>query len=168
MSLDDRFKSLLAGQVLWSIAAKLLKAELSQIVFHYANLTRKPAGTWPAIAWHRDNENTYFCPEDDHFLRLLIPLQGMSKINGGTGIVASSHVNACHIIATDENQVIYPAVSAGSVLAIHPSLLHGGQPNRSHLERDVIIMQFGVQGSSLRHQEALELGALKTWQDFKL
>ncbi|MCB5190014.1 phytanoyl-CoA dioxygenase family protein [Methylobacillus arboreus] len=158
---DGHFVSLLAEQALWSIAARLLATEIGQVIFHYSNLTRKPAGIGPSIVWHRDAENTYFCPNNDRLLRLLIPLQGMSRENGGTAVVPGSHLDTKIDKTTlDEHTVIHPELAAGDVLAIHSQLLHGGAPNRSHRERDVLIMQFGVAGATFRHQEVLELGAL--------
>lgn len=167
LALDRRFVSLLSEEPLWSIAANLLDTQAGNIVFHYANLTRKPAGTGPAISWHRDNENTFFCPEDDSFLRLLIPLQGMSQENGGTAVVPGSHLDDSMDKNTlDKDAIVHPDVEAGDVLAIHPRLLHGGTPNRSHRERDVVIVQFGIAGARFRFQEALEMGALHTRDTF--
>ncbi|MPS47954.1 phytanoyl-CoA dioxygenase family protein [Methylobacillus sp.] len=167
LTLDRRFVSLLSEYPLWSIAANLLETQAGNIIFHYANLTRKPAGIGPAISWHRDNENTYFCPEGDDFLRLLIPLQDMSQENGGTAVVPGSHLNHSMDKHTlDKDAIAHPDVEAGDVLAIHPCLLHGGSPNRSDRERDVIIVQFGIAGARFRFQEELETGALHTRATF--
>ena len=166
LAVDRRFGPLLSEPALWSIAASLLDVELRHVVFHYSNLTRKPAGIGPSISWHRDAETTYFCPDDDRFLRLLIPLQGMSQENGGTAVMPGSHLNKIEKNELDGSAVIYPSLAAGDVLAIHPQLLHGGEPNRSSKERDVLIVQFGVSGAGFRYQETMELGSLHTRDTF--
>ena len=166
LAADRRFGPLLSEPALWSIAANLLDVELGRVVFHYSNLTRKPAGIGPSVNWHRDGENTYFCPDDDRFLRLLIPLQDMSQENGGTAVMPGSHLNKIGENKPDSNAVIHPCLTTGDVLAIHPQLLHGGEPNRSGKERDVLIVQFGVSSAGFRYQEVLETGSLHTLDTF--
>ena len=155
IALDGGFAALFHTESLWRCAARLLECEPADVVFHFCNLTRKPRGIGPAVGWHRDAGNQYFASEDNRTLRLLLPLQGMRADNGATAVVPGSHVDPG---AAVDNALI-PDVPAGAGLALHAAVLHGGSPNRSGQDRDVIVIQFGVRGSTLSHQadEALAL-----------
>jgi ectoine hydroxylase-related dioxygenase (phytanoyl-CoA dioxygenase family) len=147
MALEPRFAAIFGTERIWLCAAALLGCPPAQLVFHFSNITRKPAGYGPAVGWHRDADNSYFASADAVTLRLLIPLHDMSASNGGTGIATGSHRD-------DEPaaQRQHPAVPAGGGLALHARVLHGGEPNRSTQERDVFVLQFGVAGAVLTHQ----------------
>lgn len=140
------FARFFAQQTLWDYVAELFNCAPSELLFHFSNLTRKPAEIGPAIGWHRDAENTYFASQDGRTIRLLIPLQHMSAQNGGTAVVPYSHLHA----NADSQTALCPEVPTGSCLALHSATLHGGTPNRSGLERDVIVLQFGLASSPLR------------------
>lgn len=160
LALDSRFARLLSQQSIWTCVAELLECAPSDLRFHFCNLTRKPSEIGPAIGWHRDAENKYFASHDGRTLRLLIPLQFMSARNGGTAVVPGSHIQ----IDTPIDAAFCPEVVPGACLALHSGTLHGGSPNRSEQERDVIVIQFGVCSSTLRYQ-ANETLSLSTRED---
>lgn len=161
IALDSRFARLFCIASLWTTASKLLECAREEVVFHFSNVTRKPPLNGPAIGWHRDADNSYFASVDHRTLRLLLPLQHMSGDNGGTQIVASSHLPG----ATHDDLISVPAIAPGSCLVLHSMVRHGGSPNRSNDERDVIVLQFGVISSELRHK-ADELLALSGREAF--
>jgi ectoine hydroxylase-related dioxygenase (phytanoyl-CoA dioxygenase family) len=147
--MDARFACIFSNPLLWKYAADLLECPVDEVIFHFANITRKPAGIGPAINWHRDANNKYIAPADHRIIRLLIPLQNMSETNGGTALLPGSHLDK---EITDLAHAVYPWVMAGDVLAIHAEVLHGGSPNRSKEERDVMVLQFGVKASDFAHK----------------
>ncbi len=160
IAMDGRFACILASPLLWEYAAGLLECPLDECRFHFANITRKPAGIGPAINWHRDANNKYIATADRQMIRILVPLQDMSEVNGGTAVLPGSHLQKDSM---DFSNAICPPVLAGSGLAIHSELLHGGSPNRSQQERDVIIVQFGLQASifTYKAEEKLSFCNLK-------
>ncbi|MGH8382399.1 phytanoyl-CoA dioxygenase family protein [Pseudomonas sp.] len=160
IALEPRFARLFSQQSIWNCVAELFGCAPSDLLFHFSNLTRKPSEVGPAIGWHRDAENTYFASQDGRTVRLLIPLQFMSGENGGTAVVPSSHLEAD--AATD--CALCPEVPPGGCLVLHSATLHGGSPNRSGQERDVIVIQFGLRSSTLRCK-APERLALSTRED---
>ncbi len=168
VSLDPRFASLFSSEALWCAAANLLACSREDVVFHFSNVTRKPALKGSGVGWHRDSCNTYFASSDRRTLRLLLPLQPMSKVNGGTEIVAGSHLPGTSLTANDEGFIRCPLIAPGSCLALHPEVLHGGSPNRSVAERDVIVFQFGVVTSELQHRanETLSLSGRDGFMNF--
>lgn len=165
VSLDSRFARLFSIDALWSTAAKFLACTPREVVFHFSNITRKPPLKGPAVGWHRDADNTYCASTDHRALRLLLPLQQMSVNNGGTKIVAASHLPGATQTANDENFICNPTVAPRSCLVLHSEVLHGGSPNRSAAERDVIVIQFGVITSELQHR-ANELLSLSSRESF--
>ncbi|MDD1015079.1 phytanoyl-CoA dioxygenase family protein [Pseudomonas rubra] len=148
MTLEPRFTSVLSAASVWTSVAALLGCETEEVVLHFCNLTRKPQSTGPAVGWHRDADNRYFASRDKRTLRLLIPLQAMSAENAGTAVVPGSH--RCQEAAIEH--ALCPHVPVGAGLALHCEVLHGGAPNRSRLERDVLVIQFGVRSSVLSYQ----------------
>ncbi len=168
ISLDSRFARIFAAELLWYWASRLLSCSQEAVVFHFSNITRKPSLTGPAISWHRDRDNTYFASSDYRMLRFLLPMQPMSQINGGTEIIAGSHLSDITWTDVEKSEICYPTVNPGSCLVLHAGVLHGGSPNRSTTERDVIVLQFGVATSALRYQadEALSLFDRETFIHF--
>jgi hypothetical protein len=146
--LDARFALLFSTPILWQSAAKLLESDLSKVVFHLSNITRKPAHIGPAIGWHRDINNTYHASVDGCTIRMLLPVQAMDVENGGTEIQPGSHLEP-RSIAQTVAPIVTPLVSPGSGLVLHANVLHGGGPNRSNIDRDVIVIQFGLASSEL-------------------
>ena len=160
-ALQPGFARLLCLQSIWRCVAGLLDCAPEEVLFHFCNLTRKPGDIGPAVGWHRDADNRYFASDDGRTLRLLIPLQCMNAGNGGTAVVPGSHLHADKTVDT----ALYPEVVPGGCLALHSGTLHGGSPNRSGQDREVIVMQFGLRSSILRCQ-ASEAMALSTREDF--
>ncbi|MCP1465551.1 phytanoyl-CoA dioxygenase family protein [Pseudomonas sp. S3E17] len=160
IALEPRFARLLSQKSIWTCVAELLECASSDLLFHFCNLTRKPSEVGPAIGWHRDADNKYFASHDGRTLRLLIPLQFMSARNGGTAVVPGSHIQTDTPVET----ALYPDVAPGACLALHSATLHGGSPNRSEQEREVIVIQFGLCSSTLRCQ-ADETLSLATRED---
>lgn len=157
LALDRRFLDFVQDARLWAIAADCLEIGEDRVVFHFSNVTRKPPLTGPSIAWHRDYANTYFCPVEPDFVRLLVPLQAMSLENGGTGVVPGSHREGdrrarCKLSADVPVDAVFPALEAGDVLAIHPKVVHGGPPNRGTGQRDLLVFQFGKKDAPLRFE----------------
>lgn len=160
LALEPRFARLLSQESIWTCVGELLECASSDLLFHFCNLTRKPSEVGPAIGWHRDADNKYFASHDGRTLRLLIPLQFMSVRNGGTAVIPGSHIQTDAPVET----ALYPDVAPGACLALHSATLHGGSPNRSEHERDVIVIQFGLCSSTLRYQ-ANETLSLSTRND---
>ncbi|MBK0391855.1 phytanoyl-CoA dioxygenase family protein [Ramlibacter algicola] len=148
LALDERFLRVLSQEALWRAAARLLRCNDDEVRFHFCNLTRKPAGVGPGLAWHRDAENTYMAPADGRMLRLLVALQATDERNGATRVVARSHRHADS--RPPEPSGPCPALVAGDALAVHPRVLHGGDPNRSAHDRELLVVQFGVAGLDMR------------------
>ncbi|EPJ93840.1 phytanoyl-CoA dioxygenase family protein [Pseudomonas psychrophila] len=161
VALEPGFARFLCQQSIWTCAARLLDCAPAEVLFHFSNITRKPGEIGPAVGWHRDADNRYFASDDGRTLRLLIPLQHMSAGNGGTAVVPGSHLHAETAIDT----ALSPDVPAAGCLALHSGTLHGGLPNRSRQNRDVIVIQFGVRSSHLR-AHASEAMALSSREDF--
>jgi ectoine hydroxylase-related dioxygenase (phytanoyl-CoA dioxygenase family) len=90
-ALDVRFRRLIVQESLWQLAASLLSVQFADVVYHYAQVVRKPGRIGPALSWHRDYGNTYISTDGPYFVRLLIPVQGMGQENGGTGVVSRSN-----------------------------------------------------------------------------
>ena len=148
------FVRILAQENLWALAAGLL--ETDDVVYHFSNLTRKPARIGPNLTWHRDYPNKYICPAASrHFFRLLIPLEKMDAENGCTLVIPQSH----HV--SDEQAVqedMRPAfdlatavpltAQAGEAFAIHPKVIHGGTENRSARNRNLLVIQFAARTSA--------------------
>jgi hypothetical protein len=167
IGLDPAFCDFLSDDALWHLAARLLQVDTAEVVYHYAQVIRKPALVGPALSWHRDYANSYVSTDGPHFIRLLIPLQESAEENGGTCVVPKSHAisdeEALRREGMEENGdgSVCPHLSSGDVLAIHSKLVHGGNPNRSKRDRDVLAVQFAVQSARILHSakdfEALTL-----------
>lgn len=97
VSLDSRFAKIFSVRVLWARAGEVLDCAPQKVVFHFSNITRKPAFKGPAVSWHRDADNTYFASVGGRTLRFLLPLQLMSKITGGPEIVMGYHLSGAKI-----------------------------------------------------------------------
>lgn len=144
--LQPAFAKIIARPNIWYVAACLLKVKVDELVFHFANITRKPAMIGPALGMHRDADNKYYASADRQTIRLLFPMQLMTSENGGTEILAGSHIKNNDTFSSE-----FPTVSAGSCLALHSEVIHGGIANRSKIERDVIVIQFGLRDSTLTY-----------------
>lgn len=150
-----RFRPQLAAVVTDPLIVQLARHSLGTetIQYHFANITAKAPRGSRAISWHRDYPNQYMSPRRSRFVRVMVCLDGMDADNGGTQFVPGSH------LITDEQAVEnerggFPAGQSdgpvetaacppGSLVLIHPKVLHGGQPNRSGQPRRNIIVQWG-------------------------
>lgn len=152
LALNPRFAPLLSVASLWECASELLACAPEEVVFHMSNVIRKPVRIGPAVGWHRDADNTYCATVDRRTVRLILPLHPMSRANGGTALQVGSHVNTATFTDQASGAVCCPSVYPGSCLAIHADTLHGGAPNRSEIDRDVIVAQFGLSQSILAYR----------------
>jgi len=145
------FLNLILNQELWDAAKQILQSE--SIIYHFSNVTRKPAYLGPNLSWHRDYPNEYICPEDSNcFFRALIPLEAMSEDNGCTEIIPNTHVvsdafaqeaKRSQIIDFNTTETIPLCGQPGDMIAIHPKIVHGGRENRSNYDRNLVVIQFG-------------------------
>ncbi len=170
--LSEEFRTFLVHEPLWELAAMILRTDVVDVVYHFAQVIRKPARIGPAVSWHRDYPNTYVCSRTSNFVRLLVALDDMSYVNGGTGIVPESHliddeeVWRRRDLAENGGGAVYPTMEAGQVLAIHPKAVHGGGPNRSPSDRDLLVTQFGVRSAELIHRADAEYLTLCGREEF--
>lgn len=153
--LSPALKALVEFPALWASAREVLGEE--NIVCHFSNVTRKPAQVGPNISWHRDYPNGYICPkESSDFFRFLVPLEKMDEENGCTLAIPGSH------LLLDEEALLEPKhhdlstaipliADAGTAVAIHPKLLHGGKENRSKRNRNLVVIQFGKRTKEFLH-----------------
>ena len=120
--------------------------DTSEIVTHFANLTMKSAHVGSGISWHRDYPNKFICPVAPSMVRTMICVDGMTAQTGATLFLPGSqdtpHLAAASVdfLATRVETTICPP---GAIVAIHPLVLHGGQPNFSSTPRRNIIIQWG-------------------------
>tara|TARA_E500000305_G_scaffold98610_1_gene90265 strand:- start:261 stop:1016 length:756 start_codon:yes stop_codon:yes gene_type:complete len=129
---------------LTSIVAQVLGT--SDIVLHFANITTKAPKIGSGISWHRDFPNNYICPAEPKMVRTMICIDGMQTHNGATAFLSGSHndgVSGRDIEAGDP-RIREAECAPGSVVAIHPLVLHGGAPNASALQRRNLVLQWGV------------------------
>lgn len=157
---SDSIRAFLCREELWAMASDLLKSD--HVVYHFANVTRKPAFVGPNISWHRDYPNAYICTQDSaRFFRALIPLETMNRENGCTEVIPGTHrlsdETALRLYREkrqdfDTREAIPLTSNPGDVLAIHPKIVHGGKENRSHRDRDLIVVQFGVATGAYLHR----------------
>lgn len=153
--LSPALKALADAPALWAFAREML--ETDDIVRHFSNVTRKAAKVGPNLSWHRDYPNGYICPKASaDFFRVLIPLERMDEENGCTLAIPHSH------FLTDEEALLKPKeadyttaipliAEAGTAIAIHPKLLHGGNENRSARHRNLVVIQFARRTREFLH-----------------
>ncbi|WP_193170051.1 phytanoyl-CoA dioxygenase family protein [Nisaea nitritireducens] len=116
------------------------------IVLHFANITTKAPEIGSGISWHRDFPNKYMCPAEPKMVRMMICLDGMQTDSGATAFLAGSHTDDVSGSDTEENdpRLVAAECAPGSVVAIHPLVLHGGAPNASALQRRNLVLQWGI------------------------
>lgn len=150
--LSPLFARLIASENLWAAATEVLESD--RVVYHFSNVTRKPARIGPNMSWHRDYPNKGLCPRKSAFFRALIPLEGMSEENGCTLVIPGSHcLSDEQAIEADEkkergfdfSKATPLHLAPGDMAAIHAKVVHGGGVNRSNRERNVIVVQLGVE-----------------------
>lgn len=117
---------------------------------HLSNVTMKRPGIGSGISWHRDYPNRYICPARSSFLRVMFCLDGMSAEGGATSFIPGSHhlsdeaARGAHA-ATEAGTQTGTTIECppGSLVFIHPKVLHGGAPNHTPLHRRNLIVQWG-------------------------
>jgi len=143
---DPTFARALLDPCLLTLARLLLESD--DIRYHFSNVTMKRAGIGSGISWHRDFPNNYICPSRPTALRLMLCLDGMAAESGATSFVPGSHLMPEHWnqspSAIAERQPWKTiACPPGSVIAIHPRVVHGGSPNPTDRHRRNLIVQWG-------------------------
>ncbi|MFN7595061.1 MAG: phytanoyl-CoA dioxygenase family protein [bacterium] len=135
------------------IAAVSAALETTDLVCHFSNATIKSARVGSGISWHRDAANSYMPTARSEYLRAMICLDGLSAENGGTSFLPASHLVAEAQSAPEFVMMCPP----GSVVLIHPQVLHGGGPNRSQRARRNLIVQWGRRDDPVlgEHRETL-------------
>lgn len=111
-------------------------------VVHFANITSKAPSIGSGISWHRDFPNRYICPAEPRMVRTMICLDGMNEENGATRFFSGSHLPKTG--SGSRHRSISAACAPGTVVAIHPLVLHGGAPNASEFPRRNIVVQWGA------------------------
>ena len=139
--------------VIVALTKALLGAE--EIRLHFTNLTAKAPASPRSISWHRDYPNQYMCPRSSTFLRVMACLDGMDRDNGATQFVPRSHqlsdeeaIDAEHAAAAAPApagvELEVAVCPPGSLVFIHPKVLHGGPPNHSGRPRRNPITQWAL------------------------
>ena len=150
--LSPVFAQIVTHEALWAAASEVLESD--RVVYHFSNATRKPATIGPNMSWHRDYPNKYICPRHSAFFRALIPLEGMDEENGCTEVIPGTHcLSDAEVIDAEERKIrdydltkaIPIILTPGDMVAIHSKVVHGGGVNRSHRQRNLIVVQFGIE-----------------------
>lgn len=168
---DPRFAEWLIRPELVEPARRLLQWQ--NIRFHLCNLTIKHPGSGRAIGWHRDYPNRYICPPDASFLRVMLCLDGMDEENGATRFISGSHhlgdeqavVSNARDEARDATSAAAACCPPGSLVFIHPKVIHGGPANSSTRPRRNLIVQWGC-GAQLSGTEilsGLNVSGIRDW-----
>ena len=169
---DYRFAELMLYVPLIGMIQHLLQCQ--DIRYHLSNVTMKRSQIGSGIAWHRDFPNRYICPEDSSFLRLMICLDGMNSENGATEFIPGSHLlsdseaaraNAAQDASNAEARTVSANCPPGSLVFIHPKVVHGGPPNTSERHRRNLVVQWG-RGGELKGEEILSgyrVDEIQTW-----
>ena len=170
ISIDRRFAKILMGLPIVKQVANYLEVPVEEVVFHFSNVTSKPAKYGPEISAHRDYPNQYFCPVSSEFIRVLIPVDPMSEKNGGLYFVRSSH-----FISDEEarsrgarnndnvpSKVEYINALPGDLVFLNSKTMHGSLPNKSVETRHLLVVQYGIryQELSVRNDEFMSLATI--------
>lgn len=145
---DLRFVAGIDRALIWTRVGECLAVDATKLVFHFCNLTVKPARVGPGVGWHRDRDNTFMADAEARTVRVLLPLDPMDEWNGGTAIAVGSHVRLDSRDPSDFD-VVVPAVAPGQALVLSSGALHGGGPNRTTRSRRLLVVQFGIRDSAL-------------------
>jgi len=152
ISLDEGFANIFMGLEILEHVATKLDVVVDDVVFHFSNLTSKPAKYGPEITAHRDFPNRYFCPISSDFIRVLIPIEQMTEKNGGLYFVRSSHSisdqDARRRVEKktkfDSSKIEFIDAEPGDLVLLNSKTLHGSFPNISDQSRSVLIVQYGI------------------------
>lgn len=149
---DPVFSEIVQLDILRQIAHSTLGGDAFEL--HFMNVTIKSAHFGRAIAWHRDYPNGYICTQQSDFIRIMLCLDGMDSENGATVFARGSHRISDEEALVQKQQLdrsgiqhLVPAFcAAGSMVLIHPKVLHGGGINQSPKPRRNIVIQLGRAG----------------------
>ena len=151
-----RFRPDLAGVMTHPVSVQVASMLLGAtgIRYHFGNVTTKQPCSTRALSWHRDYPNSYMCPRRSSFVRVMLCLDGMDATNGATQFLPGSHLvtDDDAIAAEDDGSAVncsgdgveVATCPAGSLVFIHPKVLHGGPANLSTRPRRNIIVQWGI------------------------
>lgn len=159
IGLNSNFAKYFMDTAILNVVAGKLKCSTNEIVYHFSNITSKPPKYGPVISLHRDFPNSYCCPEDSNFIRVLMPLDTMSGENGGLNFIPFSHK------VSDEDARLKKGSKAkyvsadiktieskpGDLVLLNSKTLHGSAANRSSQPRRVLVVQYGLRHSSLAY-----------------
>ncbi|SFG16874.1 Phytanoyl-CoA dioxygenase (PhyH) [Novosphingobium sp. CF614] len=145
------FRQLLSIEAIVSFAQAALGS--NDIVAHLMNATIKHPHIGRRIKWHRDYPNRYITSCASDHLRAMICLDGMVADGGATRFIAGSHRIADKRAAAQAHGKVPHAFDVhdgqaaicrpGSVVFIHPKVLHGSPANASPNLRRNIVLQLG-------------------------
>lgn len=169
---DYRFAELMLYAPLIGMIQHLLQCQ--DVRYHLSNVTMKRGQVGSGIAWHRDFPNRYICPADSSFLRVMICLDGMDSESGATEFIPGSHLlsdseaesaSAAHDACSAGARKVSANCPPGSLVFIHPKVVHGGPPNTSERHRRNLVVQWG-RGAVLKGEEILSgysIDEIQTW-----
>ncbi|MEX1035497.1 MAG: phytanoyl-CoA dioxygenase family protein [Sneathiella sp.] len=127
-----------------TLVSELLQT--TDVVTHFANLTMKSPKIGSGINWHRDYPNRFISPVSPVMVRTMICIDGMTDATGATCFLKGSHHDPDYSAAPggfDESDVAIATCAPGSIVAVHPLILHGGGPNKAATPRRNIVIQWG-------------------------
>lgn len=115
------------------------------------------------VNWHRDFPNKAITRADSRSVRLLLCLDPQTDENGGIRIIKNSHLvsdqeaklqkpsKQPNWSKEDELTLVCPA---GSLIALHSKMIHGGGTNFSASPRRVITFSWSHSGNAIIEQTA--------------
>lgn len=144
---DPCFLEFVVHSQVLALAAGALESD--NLECHLVNVTMKRPLVGSGIAWHRDFPNSYICPSTPRFVRIMLCLDDVDETNGASGFVAASHLvskeeRSKAIPQPPIEKVSTPICPSGSLVLIHPLVLHGGPPNASRRARRNLVVQWGL------------------------
>jgi ectoine hydroxylase-related dioxygenase (phytanoyl-CoA dioxygenase family) len=110
----------------------------------------KEAYVGSRVAWHRDYPNSASDYSPTPGIRVLLSLDHMTSENGATMIIPESHhsdhpswgLSPSEAATEFASSLVTIECKPGDVLAIHPSVIHGGGTNRSAGHRRIISVHW--------------------------
>ncbi|CAN7750589.1 phytanoyl-CoA dioxygenase family protein [Acidovorax sp. LjRoot66] len=156
-----------------SIGAARHALGTDELVAHLINATIKHPGWGRRISWHRDFPNQYLSAKTSRQLRIMVCLDGMKEEGGATRFVPGSHLITDEAAIAEQASAIRPSLdersgvcaecAPGSLVLIHPKVLHASPVNTLDRARRNIVMQIGVAGEELRGTHEYVTGARLAW-----
>ncbi len=149
------FAALAIHPIITGLVRALLQTDA--IVYHFSNVTTKRPAAGRAISWHRDFPNQYVSQAVPRFLRVMVCLDGMTRENGATAFIPGSHLVSDEDAGdkplarrvAETRQAEHAICGPGSLVLIHPKVVHGGGRNVSRQSRRNFVVQWGDAGVPL-------------------